>query len=90
MSKMSQLHMELSESAAELGFESIDEAKAHGYKEDYRTGKMVPDIDQAYEDLARENEQALKEYKAKIKKCNELLNEIEEIGTNFIKLGVHK
>lgn len=35
MSKMSQLHAELSEQAYELGFESIEEAEANGVKIQY-------------------------------------------------------
>lgn len=50
MSKMSQLHAELSEAAAELGFESIEDAEAHGYKVEYNGdwASLVPDIDKAY------------------------------------------
>ena len=53
MSKMSQLHVELSEQASELGFESIEQAEANGYKVDYSkdSWKLVPDADKAYEDL---------------------------------------
>ena len=32
MSKMSQIYMELSEQASELGFESIEQAEEHGYE----------------------------------------------------------
>ena len=52
MSKMSQLHAELTMQAAELGFESIEEAEANGYKVDYDKQKLIQDIEQAYEDLA--------------------------------------
>ena len=50
MSKMSQLHAELSEAAAELGFESIEDAEAHGYKVEYNgdCASLVPDINEAY------------------------------------------
>ena len=41
MSKMSQLHAELSEQAYELGFESIGEAEQAGYGVDWENGKLV-------------------------------------------------
>ena len=41
MSKMSQLHMELSEQAADLGFASIEEAEKNGYVIDYIQSKLI-------------------------------------------------
>ena len=41
MSKMSQLYMELTEQANELGFEDINEAEQHGYSVDYVEQKLV-------------------------------------------------
>ena len=54
MSKMSQLHAELTSQAAELGFESIEQAEANGFKVDYEKQKLVPDVDQAYSDKGEE------------------------------------
>lgn len=51
MSKLSQLHAELSEQAAELGFESIGEAEQAGYGVDWENHRLIPDADKAYEDL---------------------------------------
>lgn len=50
MSKMSQLHAELSEAAAELGFDSIESAEANGYKVVYSADRasLEPDINEAY------------------------------------------
>lgn len=55
MSKMSQLHAELSERAHELGFESIEEAEANGYTIDYTERRLV-----RHEccDMAKEQERA--------------------------------
>lgn len=55
MSKMSQLHAELSEQANELGYETLEEAQADGYTINYVEGKLVK-----YEccDLAKEQEKA--------------------------------
>lgn len=61
MSKMSQLHIELTNQAVELGFESIYEAEQHGYVVDWENGKLIPDTDKAYEDLdktEKENKEA--------------------------------
>lgn len=61
MSKISQLHAELSEQAYELGFESIGEAEQAGYGVDWENHRLIPDADKAYEDLnktERINEEA--------------------------------
>ena len=56
MSKMSQLHAELTEQAAELGFESIEQAEANGYLVDYNgeTWVLKPDINRAYKEKEEE------------------------------------
>lgn len=41
MSKISQLHVELTEQASELGFESIYEAEQHGYEVDWENAKLI-------------------------------------------------
>ena len=41
MSKMSQLHAELTEQASELGFESLEQALANGYEVDYDNYKLA-------------------------------------------------
>ena len=58
MSKMSQIHMDLSEQASELGFESIEQAEANGYEVKFEDGNafLVPDVNKAYEELAEEIE----------------------------------
>ena len=45
MSKMSQLHADLTEQAADLGFGSIEEAEENGYTVDYDAGKLVEQED---------------------------------------------
>lgn len=56
MSKMSQLHAELMGQASELGFESLEEAEANGYKVDYTSKGWVlrPDVNRAYEERYEE------------------------------------
>lgn len=55
MSKMSQLHADLTEQAADLGFGSIEEAEANGYTVNYQEGKLMEYNCRA---VAKEQEQA--------------------------------
>ena len=76
MSKMSNIHLELTEQANELGFESIEEAEANGYKVDY-TGEgwvLRPDPNKAYEERRREWE---KERNIIIGKLEMLINDTQ-------------
>ena len=56
MSKMSQLHAELTEQAAELGFESFEQAEANGYYVDRsgETWSLKPDVNKAYKEKEEE------------------------------------
>lgn len=59
MSKMSNINLELTEQANELGFESIEEAEAHGYTIKYNLNggvSLEPDVDKAYNELIKEIE----------------------------------
>ena len=58
MSKMSQIHSELTEIAAELGFDSIEHAEANGYKVVYSKDRasLEPDVDTAYKSLTDDEE----------------------------------
>lgn len=71
MSKMSELHMELSEQASELGFESIEEAEAHGYTVKYSGDEafLVPDIDKIHKKI----------HEAWVKERDEVLNGLKSI-----------
>lgn len=66
MSKMSQLHAELSEQAYELGYLTLDQALADGYEVDYRTSRLERSVDG--------REQAHKEW---LKERNEVLADLE-------------
>lgn len=64
MSKMSQLHAELSEQAAELGFESLGEAEQAGYGVDWENGKLIKvedELEKAHEAWLEEREEVLEE-----------------------------
>ena len=59
MSKMSQLHAELTEQANELGFESIEEAERNGYAVNYEKGILEDGREQAHEAWLKEKEDLL-------------------------------
>ena len=61
MSKMSEIAMEIDDQAAELGFESYEEALAKGYVIDYLQGKLVKQDEQesAHEAWLKEREEVL-------------------------------
>lgn len=59
MSKMSQLHAELSEQAYELGFKSIEEAEQAGYGVDWENAKLIKvedEQDKAHEAWVKERD----------------------------------
>lgn len=78
MSKMSQLHAELSEQAYELGFDSIEDAEENGYEviSDGVWAKLVKtktEEDKAYEAWLEEREEVIKSLEHAIefiKGCN--------------------
>ena len=90
MSKMSQLHAELSEQAYELGFKSIEEAEANGYVVDYEKQKLVQSnelqeknlveaidgLDKLQKELEKAHEEWLKERDSLLKRLNDLGFEI--------------
>lgn len=62
MSKMSQLHAELSEQAAELGFESLGEAEQAGYGVDWENAKLIKvedELDKAHEEWLKERDEVV-------------------------------
>ena len=62
MSKISQLHAELTEQAYDFGFESIEDAERNGYEVDYLNAKLYkPDEqEQAHEAWLKEKQDLLK------------------------------
>ena len=68
MSKMSQIHAELTERASELGFQSIEEAEACGYMVVYSDdgAMLVPrdpleQLNEAHKEWLKEREEVLEE-----------------------------
>lgn len=59
MSKMSQLHAELSEQAYELGFESIEAAEQAGYGIDYENYKLVEPQEECHLSWLKERDEIL-------------------------------
>lgn len=63
MSKMSQLHAELSEQAAELGFESIGEAEQAGYGVDWENAKLIDPEEAAHKATIQERDEIIADLK---------------------------
>lgn len=61
MSKISQLHAELSSQAYDLGFNSLEDALAMGYEVDYENSKLVDGREQAHKAWLKEKQQVLDE-----------------------------
>ena len=59
MSKMSQLHAELSEQASELGYESLGEAEQAGCEVDWENQKLIPPEEAAHNSLMEAKEEIL-------------------------------
>lgn len=76
MSKMSQLHAELTEQAADLGFKSIEDAEQHGYIVEYKGGRLVP------------TEELMKQaHEAWLKERDEVLSIIESVKEDIVELS---
>lgn len=76
MSKMSQLHAELSEQAYELGFKSIEDAEQHGYIVEYEGGKLVP------------TEEIMKQqHEAWLKERDEIIKDLDHIALGYTEGG---
>lgn len=57
---MSQLHADLTEQAAQLGFHSIEEAEINGYEVDYEKGILVEGREMAHEMWLEKRNQIIK------------------------------
>lgn len=73
MSKISQLYMELSEQASELGFESLGEVEQAGYGVDWENAKLIEPQEVAHEAWLEEKEAVLADLR-------ELLNDYLPTG----------
>lgn len=85
MSRMSQLHAELSEKAYKLGFESLDQAIESGEYEVISDGNwadLVPtkdELDKAYEE----------KHEAWLKERDGVLADLKELRSGFAEGGYH-
>ena len=73
MSKMSQLHAELSEQACELGYNNLVEALNDGWEVDYEQSRLRKVIDLQEE-----------AHKAWLKERDELFKELIDLGTKMM------
>lgn len=76
MSKMSNLHLELTEQANRLGFESIEQAETYGYRIDYSGDgwSLKPDINRVYAEA----------HKAWLKEREGVLADLREILKDYL------
>lgn len=81
MSKMSQLHMELSQQANEFGFETLQEAIDNGFEADMINQKLIPPrkFNSNLEELELELAHLEWEQETTAKKIEELKKTIKEI-----------
>lgn len=63
MSKMSQLHAELTAQAANLGYESIGEAEQMGCEVDWENQKLIPPEEAAHNSILRERDEIIEDLK---------------------------
>lgn len=63
MSKMSQLHAELSEQAYALGYESLGEAEQMGCEVDWENHKLIPPEEAAHNSILRERDEIIEDLK---------------------------
>lgn len=77
MSKMSQLHAELSEQATSLGYETLEQALNNGYDVDYEKGKLIKrglGYSETVKYLAKEQQKA---HEAWLKERDNILDDLE-------------
>lgn len=88
MSRMSELHIELSNQAFALGFQSIEDAEQHGWRVNYETAKLEPPVVQASLNEMEELEKAHEEWCAG---REELVVDLEELIKDLegVKDGWH-
>lgn len=72
MSKMSQLHAELSQQAYELGFESLGEAEQAGYGVDWENHKLI-----------KVEDEQNKAHEAWLKEREEVVTDLERLITAY-------
>lgn len=86
MSKMSQLHAELSEQAAHLGFQDLGEAEQAGYGVDWENHKLIKVEDEqekAHEAWLKERDEVLEEQRG-------LHDRLMELGYDTLAESVFK
>ena len=91
MSKMSQLHAELTEQANDLGFESIEQAQANGCEVDYLHGVLLPSQEMAHKAWLEERTEVLAElgrlHEGLIERGYDALAEMADHAMKFIERG---
>lgn len=94
MSKLSQLHAELSEQASELGFESLGEAEQAGYGVGWENGKLIKvedELEKAHEAWLEKRDEVLEGLESCLEtsECSPACDIDIERAINFIKEQCH-
>ena len=63
MSKMSELHRELSEQAYDMGYESLGEAEQMGCEVDWENQKLIPPEEAAHNSILKERDEIIADLK---------------------------
>ena len=94
MSKMSQLHAELSEQAYDLGFRSIEEAEANGYVVDYENQKLAQskelqekNLVEAIDGLDKLQKELEKAHEEWLKERDEIIKDLDHIALGYAEGG---
>lgn len=61
MSKMSELHRELSEQAYDMGYQSLGEAEQMGCEVDWENAKLLPPEEAAHRAILQERDEIVKD-----------------------------
>ena len=81
MSKMSQLHAELSEQAADLGYESLGEAEQMGCEVDWENRKLIPPEEAAHNSIMEEKEEILSDIASIVR----AIQNHQKMGASYVK-----
>lgn len=90
MGKLSQLHIELTEQATELGFESIYEAEQSGYSIDWEKGRLVETKSTPEEELEKAHEAWLKERDSVLEEQAQLHERLMVLGYDALAESVYR
>ena len=81
MSKMSELHRELSEQAYDMGYQSLGEAEQMGCGVDWENAKLLPPEEAAHNSIMKEKEEILSD----IAHIVRAIQNHQKMGASYVK-----